>query len=181
MRNPGDPPLPPYTASSSSRSAFDFSGKALLSGGTQSPMLGRAESLTRMQQEYNNVAPAPDQNTPLTPFSPFAPFSPVNPINPTTQAASLTGYTPAVRSSLYQTETLAPPSPAKYLDPETATAMGIHSSVINEAESGVSEADIERRRARAQRRLERQQRAEEGSIVEDQRAGFRQWAKNNDA
>ena len=53
------------------------------------------------------------------------------------------------------------------MDPEAAQAMGIHPSVVKEAESGISDAEIERRRARAQRRLEESQRADEGSIVED--------------
>jgi hypothetical protein len=45
--------------------------------------------------------------------------------------------------------------------------MGVHPEVMREAEAGVSDEEIERRRARAQRRLEERQRAEEGSVVED--------------
>ncbi|KAK9896383.1 hypothetical protein P389DRAFT_78624 [Cystobasidium minutum MCA 4210] len=66
------------------------------------------------------------------------------------------------------------------MDPEAAQAMGIHPDVIKRAEPGVSEEEIERRRARGQRRLEERQRAEEGSIVEDNLQGshFSEVANN---
>lgn len=134
--------------------------------------------MKRMQDEYNGVSSS-EQNVPNTPFSPFAPFSPVN-----ATAQTINGHTPAIRSSLYQTDTIQPSSIGQYLDPDAASAMGIHPSVINEADSGVSDAEIERRRAKAQKRLEKRQRDEEGSVVEDvrtQTSGFRQWARTNES
>ena len=53
------------------------------------------------------------------------------------------------------------------MDPEAAQVMGIHPDVVKKAERGISEDEIERRRARAQRRLEEQQRAEEGAVLEE--------------
>lgn len=117
---------------------------------------------------------------PATPFSPFAPFTPVPPAPQSGTPGQYT-FPPSTRSSLYHSSVLPPPSPAPYIDPEAAQAMGIHKSVLDQAESGVSEDEIEKRRARAQRRLERRQRAEEGSIVEhdtvSEAPSFRQLAR----
>ena len=65
------------------------------------------------------------------------------------------------------TDSLPTPTTGVRFDLEAAQAMGVHPEVMREAEAGVSDEEIERRRARAQRRLEERQRAEEGSVVED--------------
>lgn len=126
-----------------------------------------------------DAASSVDTKPPNTPFTPFTSFSPVS-LNGNNDIAQARSYVPAVRSSLYHSDTMPQPSPVQYMDPEAAQAMGIHPDVINEAKPGVSDEEIERRRAKAQRRLERQQRAEEGSVVEEERTespSFRQLAR----
>lgn len=183
--------LPPYSSSS----PFDFAKSPFKAASSSlTPFLNRHNPLAKQQQQ---VQTADDRSkdgaapTPASPFSPFAPFSPVEDFEEGssstassraaaaaaateeyTRSGANCSYAPAVRSSLYQSE-----SAMQYMDPEAATAMGIHQEVLNEAESGVSEDEIERRRARAQRRLERQQREDEGSVVEDLPT-FRQVAKS---
>lgn len=126
-------------------------------------------------------------------FSPFAPFSPVTAAHASENKRSEDEDDPETiagnaaigsyrNSHLQNSVTLPQASPVRYLDPEAAQAMGIHPEVVRDAvpNSRLSEDEIERRRARAQRRLEERQRAEEGSIVEgalDDGPRFKQIAR----
>ena len=164
------PPYSPYTAGLHSAYAQAAAPATpvdhAVNASSDATSQARNATLARMMPPQTRRSLA-DKNGAL--FSPFAPFSPV-----TTSAQDPEKGEQADSSDLATSRdtrryavNLPTPSGIRFMDPEAAQAMGIHPSVVKEAESGISNAEIERRRARAQRRLEASQRADEGSIVED--------------
>lgn len=144
--------------------------------GLASRLLGRIASVSRHNRERESSAEQFEE-PPATPFSPFAPFSPVSGnFGPYSAPAkgNLT-HSPYRPSGLHVSSTY---------DPETAQDMGIHASVLSQAESGVTEEEIERRRLRAQKRLESRQRSEEGRLdhgeTDSVGTGFRSLARSRE-
>lgn len=201
--------LPPYTAPAAG-AGFDYTPQGMLrtqqmsqaqqaaatqidqmaTGAVPGSVLDRAASVSRHNRERDQEA-AIDDEPPSTPFSPFAPFSPVSATHgpPTLQhsvsRASLNSHAPYKPSNLQHGVTLTPPSSGIQYDPDAAQSMGIHPNVLAQAETGASEDEIERRRARAQRRLEEQQRRDEGQYDDGRESsstsgGFRSMARSRE-
>lgn len=212
IRNPNDPTLPPYSpfAAGPGQSPWTSNNFTFQTAqGAQTGLQNEHEDTNadaRSVKSMANLSRAQREAAERAgnPFSPFVPFSPVTTTAPVATQTSAREQLndaddedkQAVRSfsrrndptfnassSLHHSVTMPTPAPVRYMDPEVAQAMGIHPEVIKTAEPGVSEEEIERRRVRAQRRLEERQRADEGSIVEDtlEASHFSQIASNRRA
>lgn len=196
IRNPDDPALPPYSPFAAGAGQSPWMGGNFTMQTAQAAQTGAqaqadnntsdaksVRSLTSISKARREAAERAGN-----PFSPFTPFSPVSTTHDyqADHKARISNddgeeesedeeaiRAPRKRNGLHPSSalqnsiTMPRPAPVRYMDPEAAQAMGIHPEVIKTAEPGISEDEIERRRARAQRRLEERQRAEEGSVVED--------------
>jgi hypothetical protein len=179
-RASNDPTLPPYSPFAAPPGQSPWLSE---SHSTQHAQAGRAADLNQSsvgRTSANAKALAKLRRHAAerseAPFSPFLPFSPVTttrPIQPSVEYEAKEEDTAADFTAGYHSRPdhlaidMPQPSPVRYIDPEAAQAMGIHPDVVKKAERGISEDEIERRRSRAQRRLEEQQRAEEGAVLEE--------------